>query len=141
MPDDPTFIGKLIAHTMKHLNNAPSPDGPSFDGRGNAEQFIALISYTQQRCLDRDILKIMTPLALMEPQRSFEKILDDIDYRPIPEEEIVACVPELRKAFEGRRTSRRPLACRDWIMGELRPLALGNIRLSKLAQAIERRER
>lgn len=140
MPDAPTFVGKLIAHTMKYLNHAPSPDGPSFDGSGSAERFIALISYTRERGLDRDILKVMAPSALMEPQRSFEKILDGIDYRPIPEEEIVARIPELRKAFEGRRTSRRPLACRDWIMGELRPLALGNIRLAKLAQAIERGE-
>jgi len=135
MPDDPTFVGKLIAHTMKHLNHAPSPDG-----KGSAERFIALLSYVRERGLDRDILKGMAPSALMKPQRSFEKILDDIDHRPVPEEEIVARIPKLREAFEGRRTSDRPLACRDWIMGELRPLALGNIRLSKLAQAIERGE-
>ena len=135
MPDAPTFVGKLIAHTMKHLNHAPSPDE-----QGSAERFIALLSYARERGLDRDILKGMAPSALMEPQRSFEKILNDIGYRPIPEEEIVVRIPELREAFERRRTSGRPLACRDWIMGELRPLALGNIRLSKLAQAIERGE-
>lgn len=135
MPDDPTFVGKLIAHTMKHLNYAPSPDG-----KGSAERFIALLSYVRERGLDRDILKVMAPSVLMKPQRSFEKILDDIDHSPVPEEEIVARIPKLREAFEKRRTSDRPLACRDWIMGELRPLALGNIRLGKLAQAIERGE-
>jgi len=135
MPDDPTFVGKLIAHTMKHLNHAPSPDG-----KGSTERFIALLSYVRERGLDRDILKVMAPSALMKPQRSFEKILDDINHCPVPEEEIVARIPKLREAFERRRTSNRPFASRDWIMGELRPLALGNIRLSKLAQAIERGE-
>jgi glutamyl-tRNA(Gln) amidotransferase subunit E len=137
---DPTFVGKLIAHTMKHLDHAPSPDGSSFDGKGSAERFIALLAYARERGLERDILKVMVPSALMEPQRSFEKILDDIDYHPIPEEEIVARIPELREAFERRRTTDRPFACRDWVMGQLRPLALGNIRLAKLAQAIERGE-
>jgi len=135
MPDDPTFVGKLIAHTMKHLNHAPSPDG-----KGSTERFIALLSYVRERGLDRDILKVMAPSALMKPQRSFEKILDDINHCPVPEEEIVARIPKLREAFERRRTSNRPFASRDWIMGQLRPLALGNIRLSKLAQAIERGE-
>jgi len=135
MPDDPTFVGKLIAHTMKHLNHAPSPDG-----KGSAERFIALLSYVREHSLDRDILKVMAPSALLEPQRSFEKILDDIDHRPISEEELIARIPELREAFERRRTTDRPFASRDWIMGQLRPLALGNIRLAKLAQAIERGE-
>ncbi|MEA1870911.1 MAG: Glu-tRNA(Gln) amidotransferase GatDE subunit E, partial [Candidatus Bipolaricaulota bacterium] len=136
--DNPTFVGRLIAHTMKYLNNTPLPDGPSFDGKGNSERFIALLSYAREHGLDRDILKVMAPAALMEPRRSLEKILNDIDHRTIPEEEIVARIPKLREAFERRRTSDRPFACRDWIMGELRPLALGNIRLAKLAQAIER---
>jgi len=56
------------------------------------------------------------------------------------EEELIARIPELREAFERRRTTDRPFASRDWIMGQLRPLALGNIRLAKLAQAIERGE-
>jgi glutamyl-tRNA(Gln) amidotransferase subunit E len=140
VPGDPTFVGKLIAHTMKHLDHAPSPDGSSFDGKGSAERFITLLAYARERGLERDILKVMVPSALMKPQRSFEKILDDIDYHPIPEEELIARIPELREVFERRRTTDRPFACRDWVMGQLRPLALGNIRLAKLAQAIERGE-
>jgi hypothetical protein len=46
-------------------------------------------------------------------------------------------IPPLKKEFEKNRTSPDPKARTRWIMGQLRPYALGNISLNRLSQKLK----
>ena len=63
--------------------------------------------------------------------------MDLLGFKPVPAEEILAQIPKLRQAFEMDHTSPREDAVVDFIMGELRPLAVGNMNLADLRQAVE----
>ena len=52
--------------------------------------------------------------------------------------EILDRLPQLRQDFTCNRRSIEPAASVRWIMGRLRPIALGNMPLSDLCTAVEK---
>jgi glutamyl-tRNA(Gln) amidotransferase subunit E len=127
----PVFVSTLFAHSLKHIEGQMSGD----DGF-RYEKIYDLFRFRGQRDLEREILPLMLPVIYEHPQMDFESVLVTIDYRKQTEAEILAHLPVLRQKFEGINTSKDPTAEARWIMGQLRPLALGNMHMEKLRKLV-----
>ncbi|MBN1485519.1 MAG: Glu-tRNA(Gln) amidotransferase subunit GatE [Chloroflexia bacterium] len=130
---EPKFVATLLAHRLKHLQGQLQPASP-FD----FEQLYELFAFIRGKRLQADILYDMLPVVYAHPNMDLESVLTSIDYAPQDCERILALLPVLREQFSRINTSPDPEAARHWIMGKLRPLALGNVPLNELAEAIGR---
>ena len=82
-----------------------------------------------------EILKPLIPVALAEPTADLDRLLKRIGYKPSAEEDVLAAIEPLREQSEEDGASGS--GQRNWIMGRLRPIALGNVPLRDLASAVE----
>ena len=82
----------------------------------------------------------MIPEMLRElyphPNMELESVLDAVGYRPLPESKLVGQVPSLATQFEEIRLHENPDGSVDWIMGQLRKPALGNMDLKTLRDRV-----
>ena len=127
----PVFIATLLAHTLKQYTAQLADSGSSA-----ADRLCALAAFLKTRGLDRDLLRAAAPEALRHPTKDFESILTDLGYRPLQNKTILKRIPALRNTFDRHSKTDRPRARRDWIMGQLRPLALGNLSLRDLSRIV-----
>ena len=74
----------------------------------------------------------MIPIIYQYPNMDFDSVLIDIGYKKTSKEELISHIPLLKKKFEEIRISQDRSAEIDWVMGELRQLALGNMDLKEL---------
>lgn len=125
---NPIFAGTLLGHALRHACG---------DRPGDVEWILDLVREVRKRQLKTEILKPILQYAFAAPQTSFDELLNRIGYSPASESEILAIVPDLLERFEPRERRPSGHAVRDWVMGELRSAALGNVSLSKLAKSIE----
>ena len=112
----PVFAGTLIGHTVR---------GFLGDREVEVERLKWLIGETASRGLEIEILRELAPLALSDGEAGFDRLLERIGYRKATEEDI------------RRELSRiRGDGSVDHLIGRLRPLALGNVRLRRLAEIV-----
>lgn len=126
---DPTVAGTLVGHTLR----AVSGDQP-----GDGKWILDLATELRQRDLRIDLLKTLLPIAAANPGASFDGLLNLAGYAATSESELLGRVPELRASFTQKRRRDPTHAQRNWIMGKLRPVALGNVSLAVLAQQVEK---
>ena len=125
---DPVFAGTLLGHTLRRAGG---------DQPGDSQWILSLARETLQRGLARDLLKTLLPLAVTHPQAGFDELLSLAGYSATSESEILEKIPELSAAFHQKRRRDSTHARRNWVMGQLRPYALGNMSLANLAGRIE----
>jgi glutamyl-tRNA(Gln) amidotransferase subunit E len=127
------FVGTLLGHTFKMLEGR-KPWTPGF----SHSKIYGLTRFVKDHGLDKEILPIMLPVVYEHPNMVFESVLTTIDYRPATTNEIVDHIPVLKQKFKDVCTSSSPNACTDWIMGNLRNLALGNMPLADLRMIVDK---
>jgi len=127
----PRFTGVLLGHYLKHYEGRLVPSSP-FD----YSRIFELFAFVLRRKLRRDIMKKMLPVVYQYPNMDFESVLTTIDYRTATEEEILAHIPLLKEKFLEISKLKEPRAMELWVMGKLRPTALGNIALKELKELI-----
>jgi glutamyl-tRNA(Gln) amidotransferase subunit E len=123
-----TFAGTLIGHALRSACGDSEVDG---------ERLLWLVGEVQARNLCHDLLTVLVPLAYRDGEASFDTLLKSAGYALHTEAEIIDRIPELEGAFHVNSSDTRKM--RDWIMGRLRPLALGNVPLHRLAAKVEER--
>ncbi len=123
----PTFAGTLLGHTLRHACG---------DRPGDGEWILNLVREVHKRGLERDILRPLIPIAFADPQLGFDEMLSRVGYTTATESDIFARIPDLLAQFKPKRRRNAERALRNWIMGQLRPVALGNVSLADLALRI-----
>ena len=68
----------------------------------------------------------------------FESVLNSIEFENYKEEAIFKNMSSLRSMFPKINKSKNPFAAEKWIMGNLRPIALGNIPLRELNKFVKK---
>lgn len=133
---NPRFIGVLIGHQLKHLEGQAAP-APGFD----EEKIYKLFQFIHAQKLEKDIIRRLLPTIYRQPDLDFESVLSAAAYRPQTESGILQDIPSLKEKFrEIRRGGRRfdgHAAMTLWLMGQLRPQALGNINMERLHELVE----
>jgi glutamyl-tRNA(Gln) amidotransferase subunit E len=128
----PGFTGTLIGHHLKYIEGQRTPASP-FDYYRIYELFDFII----RKKLKRNILKEMLPEVYEHPKMDFDSVLTTIQYQPASEGEILDNIPVLIEKFKEISKSKEKSAEILWIMGQLRPLALGNMDLQELREKVE----
>ncbi|MCX6579495.1 MAG: Glu-tRNA(Gln) amidotransferase GatDE subunit E [Candidatus Aminicenantes bacterium] len=128
----PVFTATLFGHNLKYIEGKIRPSAP-FD----YNCIYNLFDFIIKRKLRRDILKKMLPVVYEYPNMDFESVLTTIGYRPISEDEVLETIPMLKEKFYEISKAKDKSAMLLWVMGELRPLVLGNMDLKELREKVE----
>ena len=129
----PKRLALYFAHLLKNLQGKdPLPFDP--------QRVEDLLIYIRKNNLALDILPEMLKVLFANPNMQFSSVLAVLNYKEIPVREILAEIPLLQKMWARAKTNglKRPDALNTWMMGRLRYLALGNMPLAELRQAVEK---
>jgi len=83
------------------------------------------------------LLKQMLPVVFQHPKMDFDSVLININYKKLAKEDIISKVAFLKQKFDTIKMSEKPEAKINWVMGELKNIAIGNIEFSELKQIVE----
>ncbi|MDR4987459.1 MAG: Glu-tRNA(Gln) amidotransferase subunit GatE [Bacteroidales bacterium] len=131
--EDPVFAGTLFGHRMKfvegHYDRAPD---------FSYNRIADLLKALKERKLDRDLIKPMLPVVYENPKMDVDSILTIIDFIKMDKEKVLANLEFLQRKFSSIRHSPSKEAELNWMMGQLRRNAVGNIPLKSLKRVIEK---
>ncbi|MFZ4546546.1 MAG: Glu-tRNA(Gln) amidotransferase subunit GatE [Bacteroidales bacterium] len=129
---DPAFVGKFFGHAVKWVEGQYKP-AAEFDYK----IIYALLRFIKQRNLDLGIARRMLPLVYQYPKMEFDSVLTSIHYKPVSKEQIISKIPFLKKKLAEIRLSKGENVEHNWIMGQLRRQAEGNMSMVELHESID----
>ncbi len=130
---DPKFVGTLLGHVLKHAEGQVTSVGPL-----DHEHLYRLFEFVHGRRLHPEILKEMLPYVHARPESRLEDILDELGYSSGSLKDITESIPELKHKFVTFNHAGDRSAAVRWIMGNLRPHALGNVPLHEVRKRVEK---
>jgi glutamyl-tRNA(Gln) amidotransferase subunit E len=128
---DPKMAGTFIGHHLKYVEGRHDRS-PEF----SYSQVYDLFRFLKESKLELILAGQMMPVIYEHPKMDFESVLTSIKFRKVDKKDILAMIPFFRKKFKEIGRSQDPRAEKKWIMGELRPVALGNTSLPELSLLI-----
>jgi glutamyl-tRNA(Gln) amidotransferase subunit E len=131
---DARFVGTFFGHTLKFIEGHYTP-ASSF----SFEKVVELFKFCKEEKLDAQIMKNMMSVVYEHPKMDFESVLETIGFRKVTKSEIMSNVPFLKEKFASIKMSKHDVES-DWIMGNLRKMALGNISFKELKKLIENKK-
>lgn len=129
---NPAFTGKLFGHTLKWVEGHFKP-AAEFDYK----IVFALLRFLKNSGLEPEIARRMLPLVYQYPKMDFESVLTSIKFKRISMDQLLAQVPFLKKKFAEIRVSKGDDVESNWILGQIRRSAEGNVPLATLANEIK----
>jgi glutamyl-tRNA(Gln) amidotransferase subunit E len=78
----------------------------------------------------------MLPLVYQYPKMEFDSVLTSINYKAVPKDQILSKIPFLRKKLVEIRLSKGENVEPNWIMGQLRRQAEGNMSMVELHKSV-----
>jgi len=128
---DPVFAGTFIGHTFKSVTGHYDMPDTDFE-----EIIYNLFKFLKTRQLSLVLAEYMIPVIYEHPKMDFESVLDSIHFKKNNKDEIISLIPFLKKKFKDTGRVINPKNEANWIMGELRKKAAGNIELLELAEYV-----
>ncbi len=127
----PVFVATFFGHNLKHIEGWITP-ASQFD----YERIYALFAFLRQENLQPELAKKMLPVIYHYPNMDFESVLLTIAFKKHSDDDILALIPDLKTKFKdiGRKDDA---AMREWMMGQLRSRAIGNIALKALWEILD----
>ena len=101
------------------------------------EKIYDLFAFIQKNKLENNILKAMLPVYTQNKNQDFNTVLKNTGYQNLSQAEILSRISTLKTKYQQLTPTPNPAGESDWIMGQLRPLALGNMDLRQLRKTIE----
>jgi len=129
----PKWAGTLLGHRLKHIEGQNRSSVPF-----EYERVYELIKFLQKEQIDLDILPSMLEILYVNPRMEFESILNLVKFERQEKNEILNDIPSLCSMFNEIGGSANSDAEKKWIMGHLRAIALGNMPLKDLHQAVKK---
>lgn len=129
---NPSFCGTLFGHTMKYVEGHYKSSS-AFDFK----IIFGLLRFLKERGIDPEIARKMLPVIYQYPKMEFESVLTSLKFKPTDKAEILDRITFLKNKFSQIRNSTGKQDEYNWIMGQLRPLALGNISLTELSKYVQ----
>jgi len=126
-----SYLGTFIGHKLKFEEGRKSADKEF-----NYRIILRLFEFLKKENLDFKLAEKMLPFLMEHPKMEFESIILTLNLKRIPKEEILARIPILKLKFAEGKTKIDKVKQRNWVMGQLKSQALGNINLQELSKAI-----
>ncbi|HPK05117.1 MAG TPA: hypothetical protein PK908_04420, partial [Bacteroidales bacterium] len=128
----PSFCGTFFGHTLKNIEGRYKPSSAF-----NYKTIYGLFKFLKEEGLDFELAKKMMPVVYQYPKMEFDSVLVNINYKPVKKKNIIDHISFLKKKFIPKRNHRNPNDENNWIMGQLRQAAIGNMSLTELAQHLK----
>jgi glutamyl-tRNA(Gln) amidotransferase subunit E len=129
---EPVFAGTLLGHRLRFVEGHYEVS-PGF----HYEQVVELLKEIQTRGLHREIIKPMLPVLVQHPKMDFDSILVSINFKQQKPEEVISGIKFLKKKYASIGRIKDGDARTNWMMGQLRKNAVGNISLKELRALLE----
>lgn len=127
----PKFAGTFFGHQMKFVEGhyARASDF-------NYLIIYDLFKYLKKEELDVNIAKEMLPIIYEHPKMDFDSVLEIMKFKKRTKEQILAPIGFLKEKYKEIGIKKNAEAELNWVMGQLRKQALGNISLTELKKSI-----
>ena len=130
---DPVFVGGFFGHTLKfvegHYNAAET---------FNYKIILALFRFLIKNKINLNLAKQMLPVVYEFPKMDFPSVLESIHFKKVSKDEIFSHIPFLKKKYAEIGRSKKKKDETNWIMGELKNLAIGNIPFDELRESVNK---
>ena len=128
---NPALIGTLIGQRMKNLM------GKNSNTRFKPRKMYHLFAFLQQEKLDPLLAYEMLPILIEHPRIEFESALTIMKFKRLDADDITGKIPYLKQKFIAYKGKESAKHLHNWIMGQLRKPATGNMNLTLLANTIK----
>ena len=126
----PKPVGVFIGQRLKHYHGQHKT--VPFEPHRIYDLFAFLLKENIHHAMATDMLKEM----FNHPQSNFEQILNILNYKKVDKDEIIKKAAMLKERFSPARNDTNDQDLINSVMGDLRPLSLGNMDLAGLAGEI-----
>ena len=130
---DAKFIGCFFGYKLKFVEGH-FVAGAEFNYSKIAEMF----NFIKENGFAKELLGKMLPIVYENPKLDFESVLTLINFKPQSKKEIISRIDFLKTKFKEIRISEKREDEIDWIMGQLRSTAIGNIALKELSEHVSK---
>jgi len=130
----PKYLGTFLGHKMKfvegHFKSADTFDFKIVHG---------LFKYLQSKKLELELAEKMLPMVYTHPKMQFDSVLDTMKFKKVKEETIFGQIAFLKEKFRQTAMVQNEQNEQNWVMGQLRSIAIGNISMKKLYAEVARK--
>ena len=132
---DPKFTGTFFGHTLKYV-------GGQYTGADvlYGMKLFKLFKFLKEEGLDPELAKSMLPYMVQYPKMDFTSILNEMNFKRISKKEIISNIAVLNDKFRNGTTEINENDRINWVMGHLRPMAVGNMNLAELSKEVSNRK-
>lgn len=127
----PMFVGTFFGHTLKFAEGHYKTSD-----KFKYSILFQLFKFLKEKKLQWLLAEKMLPIIIEHPMMDFESILTSINFRQINKGDLIAKIPFLENRFHQNKNHQGKAAKTNWIMGQLRNIAIGNIDLKELSESI-----
>ncbi len=132
---EPKFVAYFFGQNVKYwqykkLNNRK---------KINYRKIVDMFAFIKQNNLHHEIAKRMLPIIIEHPNMELQSVLNILNFKKRKKEELIAPIDFLIEKFYQLNPKHNKEDLINWIMGELRNLAIGNISLKELRNEIQKR--
>lgn len=129
---NPKTIGTFMGHHMKFVEGHFNP-GSDF----SYERVYDMFEFIKKQNLQIEIARDMLPVVFSNPQMDFDSVLTIIHFKKRNKEKLIAPIGFLKEKYRETGKKQTNEAQTDWVMGQLRKQAVGNINLKELRDEVE----
>jgi len=130
----PKWLGIFMGHFMKYQEGQRYPHSEF-----SHEQLYVLFSFITKQKMDVMIAKAMLPIIMEYPNMDMASVLTSLKFRKRNKETLLAPTEFLIEKFKEIRKAGDDKSTRNWLMGQIRSQALGNISLAELSQLVQQK--
>ena len=129
---DPKMAGKLFGQELKYVEG-------HYDAGDDFEytRIIDLIKFIQENEYKCPLGVMMLPELYQHPNMDFNSILSVLKFKKRSKDELISKIEFLSKKFDKEAKINTIENKAAWIMGQIRPMAVGNIDLAELKSEID----
>ncbi len=128
---DPLIAGTIIGHKLKFVEGQYQASADF-----NYNMIFAMFKYMKAKEIEFDLAEKIMPVLYEHPKMDFDSIIESIKFKKIPKDEILSNIPFLRNKWNETKRKDNDANEANWIMGQLRHIAIGNISLEELKNQI-----
>lgn len=122
-----TFLGHEVKFAVGHYK------GPE---KFNHQRVYDLFKYLKEKNMTFEIAENMLPELIEHPLMDFDSILTSINYKKYSKNDLLSKLPVLFEKFKEGKAEISESKMKNWVMGQIRNLTIGNVDLSELSKEI-----
>ena len=127
---DPKFLGTFFGHRLKNML------GKRRNSNFKVKTIYRLFAFLKENQLNEKLAVQMLPVLIDHPRMEFESVLSTLKFKKASQDELSGRLPFIHAKFIANRRKPGERHRINWIMGQIRKAALGNVELAEIAAKV-----